>query len=168
MPQMTGGCLCGQVRYTANAEPMFVGVCHCKDCQKETCSAFNIVVAMPQSALSIQGPAATYTQKGDSGQDVVRRLCPNCGSTITSDPGSASSSANEMDSFGRTTILGPLEADGAGARGPLSGQYGHNRAIAIPITIVRRRTSATRTVRCRLAARTPRLSSFGSSGAPAA
>ena len=86
MPQMTGGCLCGQVRYTANAEPMFAGVCHCKDCQKETGSAFNIVVAVPVSAVSIQGPAKAYTQKGDSGQDVVRRLCPNCGSTITSEP----------------------------------------------------------------------------------
>ena len=86
MPQMTGGCLCGQVRYTANAEPMFAGVCHCKDCQKETGSAFNIVIAVPQNAVSIQGPAKTYTQKGDSGQDVVRRLCPNCGSTITSEP----------------------------------------------------------------------------------
>src|SRR6266853_3423519 len=55
------------------------------------------------------------------------------GSTITSDPGAASRSANEMDSFGRTTILAALETDGATARGPLSGQYGHNRTIAIPI-----------------------------------
>ena len=86
MPHVTGGCLCGQVRYTADAEPVFAGVCHCTDCQKETGSAFNIVVALPQAALSIEGPAKTYTQKGDSGQDVVRRLCPNCGSTITSEP----------------------------------------------------------------------------------
>jgi hypothetical protein len=33
MPKMSGGCLCGQVRYTADAEPMFAGICHCKDCQ---------------------------------------------------------------------------------------------------------------------------------------
>ncbi len=56
MPQLTGGCLCGQVRYSANAEPMFAGVCHCRDCQKETGSAFNTVIAVPQAALSIQGP----------------------------------------------------------------------------------------------------------------
>ena len=74
MPQMSGGCLCGQVRYSANAGPMFAGVCHCKDCQKESGTAFNIVVAIPQSALSIEGGPKTYTQKGDSGQDVVRRL----------------------------------------------------------------------------------------------
>ena len=29
MPQIDGGCLCGKVRYSANADPAFVGVCHC-------------------------------------------------------------------------------------------------------------------------------------------
>ncbi len=29
MPKMTGGCLCGQVHYSADAEPVFTGVCHC-------------------------------------------------------------------------------------------------------------------------------------------
>src|SRR5215471_4261660 len=86
MAEIVGGCLCGQVRYSGTAEPMFTGVCHCKDCQKETGTAFNIVVAVPQAALSFRGSPKTYTQQGDSGQDVVRRFCPNCGSTITSEP----------------------------------------------------------------------------------
>jgi len=86
MPEMKGGCLCGQLRYTANAEPVFTGVCHCKNCQKESGTAFNVVVAVPQSAVSIQGSPRTYTSKGDSGKDYVRRLCPNCGSTILSEP----------------------------------------------------------------------------------
>src|SRR6516165_4752311 len=86
MAEIVGGCLCGQVRYSGTAEPMFTGVCHCKDCQKETGTAFNIVVAVSQAALSFQGSPKAYTQKGDSGQDVVRRFCPNCGSTITSEP----------------------------------------------------------------------------------
>jgi hypothetical protein len=43
MGEMTGGCLCGQVRYSANAEPAFVGVCHCKHCQKQTGSAFSVI-----------------------------------------------------------------------------------------------------------------------------
>ena len=86
MAQIVGGCLCGQVRYSANAEPMFTGACHCKTCQKESGSAFNIVVAVPQSALSIQGSPKTYTRTGDSGQEVHHRFCPDCGSTITSEP----------------------------------------------------------------------------------
>ena len=46
MPQITGGCLCGQVRYSGTADPMFTGVCHCKDCQKETGTAFNIFASI--------------------------------------------------------------------------------------------------------------------------
>ncbi len=49
MTDMQGGCLCGKVRYTISAEPVFTGVCHCTDCQKATGSAFNIVVAVPSS-----------------------------------------------------------------------------------------------------------------------
>ena len=67
MAQIVGGCRCGQVRYSGNAEPAFTGVCHCTNCQKETGAAFNIVVAVPQAALTIQGSPKTYTSKGDSG-----------------------------------------------------------------------------------------------------
>src|SRR5260221_3574856 len=86
MPEMKGGCLCGQVRYTANAEPIFVGVCHCTSCQKQSGTAFNVVVAVPQPALSIQGAPKSYTKKGDSGNEVISRFCSNCGSTILSEP----------------------------------------------------------------------------------
>ena len=87
MPQITGGCLCGQVRYSTNAEPAFTGVCHCTSCQKESGTAFNVVIAVPQSELSIQGSPKVYAgSKGDSGQDYIRRFCPNCGSTILSEP----------------------------------------------------------------------------------
>ena len=86
MPQISGGCLCGKVRYSGNAEPMFTGMCHCKTCQKESGSAFNIVIAVPQSALTIQGSLKAYTRTGDSGQQVRHLFCPDCGSTITSEP----------------------------------------------------------------------------------
>ncbi len=87
MPEMTGGCRCGQIRYTANVEPVFTGVCHCKDCQKQSGTAFNVVVAVPQSALSIQGSPKTFAVTADSGKQNVSRFCPNCGSTILSEPG---------------------------------------------------------------------------------
>ena len=46
MTEMTGGCLCGQVRYSANTEPAFVGVCHCRNCQKQTGTAFSVLVGI--------------------------------------------------------------------------------------------------------------------------
>ena len=53
--KIEGGCLCGKVRYSADAEPIFVGMCHCSSCQRGSGSAFNIVVALPKPAVSVQG-----------------------------------------------------------------------------------------------------------------
>jgi hypothetical protein len=82
VPQITGGCLCGRVRYSADVEPAFTGVCHCRNCQKESGSAFTIVIGIPQPALSVQGDLKTFEDKGDSGKAMFRRFCPNCGSTV--------------------------------------------------------------------------------------
>ena len=53
MREMHGSCLCGQVTYSANAEPAFVGVCHCKNCQRHSGTAFALVVGVPSSAMSL-------------------------------------------------------------------------------------------------------------------
>jgi hypothetical protein len=82
MPQIVGGCLCGKVRYSANAEPVFVGVCHCRDCQKFSGSAFSVVVALPKTALSVQGKVSTFQKPGDTGKMTERRFCPECGSPV--------------------------------------------------------------------------------------
>jgi hypothetical protein len=86
MPDITGGCQCGQVRYSTSAEPIFAGICHCTSCQKESGSAFNIVIAVPTPALSIEGSPKAYAKKGDSGKEVTSKFCPNCGSTLLSEP----------------------------------------------------------------------------------
>jgi hypothetical protein len=83
--KVSGGCLCSQVRYTAEAEPAFVGVCHCRNCQRQAGSAFSINVAIPKSAFSLQGTLKTYRDHGDSGKAVLRRFCPECGSPIVSE-----------------------------------------------------------------------------------
>jgi len=36
MPELTGACLCGRLRYTITAEPVMSAVCHCRDCQRFT------------------------------------------------------------------------------------------------------------------------------------
>ena len=85
MREMTGGCLCGRVRYSASAEPAFVGVCHCTHCQKQTGTALSVVVGIPKSAMSVKGPLKAFHDRGDSGQTVERNFCPECGSPIFSD-----------------------------------------------------------------------------------
>jgi hypothetical protein len=80
--KIEGGCLCGKVRYSADAEPAFVGVCHCKNCQKGTGTAFAAVVALPKPALSVQGNLKTFNDRGDTGKTMFRRFCPECGSSV--------------------------------------------------------------------------------------
>jgi hypothetical protein len=82
MREMIGGCLCGQVRYSANADHPGVFVCHCEDCQKQTGTAFAIFVAVAKSAISTQGLLKTFHDKADTGQLVERSFCPECGSPI--------------------------------------------------------------------------------------
>jgi hypothetical protein len=84
--KIEGGCLCGKVRYSAEAEPAFVGVCHCKSCQKGSGTAFNVVVAVPKPAVTVQGSLKTFQGRGDSGKATYRRFCPDCGSPIASEP----------------------------------------------------------------------------------
>src|SRR5260370_40875309 len=93
MPQMNGGCLCGQVRYSAEVDPIFSAVCHWKTCQKQTGTAFRIVVAVPLSAVSIQGAPNTYLRAGNSGQQVVNRFCPCCGATGVIEPAALTGTA---------------------------------------------------------------------------
>ena len=82
MPEIKGRCLCGAVSYSANADPAFVGLCHCKDCQKVTGSAFSVVLGLPASAVTFTGETKSFTKEGDSGKPVERRFCPVCGTTL--------------------------------------------------------------------------------------
>ena len=82
MREMIGGCLCGQVRYSANADPGSDFVCHCERCQKQTGTAFAVLVGIPKSAISIQGRLKAFHDRGDSSQPVDRSFCPECGSPI--------------------------------------------------------------------------------------
>lgn len=82
MANITGGCLCGKVRYSAGVDPTFTAVCHCRNCRKASGSAFSIVVGVPPASLSVQGELKTFGDKGDSGKAILRRFCPDCGSAV--------------------------------------------------------------------------------------
>jgi hypothetical protein len=87
--------LCGRVPYTVTGEPAFSGLCHCRNCQHYTGSAFEALIAFPAASVSVQGELKTYDDTGDSGQPVHRRFCPNCGSGVV----------NEVDALPGVTIV---------------------------------------------------------------
>ena len=87
MTTISGGCLCGAVRYTAEAEAPTATVCHCRDCQKFTGSAFAALVMVPKDALKLTGALKTFSSLGGSGKPILRHFCPECGSSIAEEPG---------------------------------------------------------------------------------
>ena len=48
---VTGGCICGSVRYEINAPAISTGYCHCSCCRKFSGSAVNAWTAFPVSAV---------------------------------------------------------------------------------------------------------------------
>jgi len=73
MDQVTGGCLCGKVRFVATGQPYRVGLCHCLDCRKHHGAAFYAAAIFPQEAVTITGETHSYGE---------RCFCPQCGSSV--------------------------------------------------------------------------------------
>ena len=103
--KISGGCLCGRVRYSSDAAPAMVALCHCTHCRKQSGSAFSMNVGLRADQLQITGDSlATYEDSGSSGMQVLRRFCRNCGSPIVSDvksmPGMVFVKAGTLDDAG--------------------------------------------------------------------
>jgi hypothetical protein len=82
--KITGRCLCGAVTYHADAAPVMQAVCHCTDCQRQTGTAFSVIVGVPRAALTVEGSSlASFVTIGeDHGTATERKFCSACGSPI--------------------------------------------------------------------------------------
>ncbi|HVY14762.1 MAG TPA: GFA family protein [Rhodopila sp.] len=83
-----GACACGAIRFRLTSDPMFVHCCHCRDCQRQTGSAFvlNALIETDRIALDAGTPVAT-AMPTESGRphDIYR--CPTCQTALWSDYG---------------------------------------------------------------------------------
>jgi hypothetical protein len=85
---LDGGCACGRLRFRMNAAPMFVHCCHCKDCQRQTGSAFvlNALIETNQIDL-LSGEPVPLPMPTDSGRSHRVFRCPDCGTAVWSEYG---------------------------------------------------------------------------------
>lgn len=100
--QQTGGCLCGSLRYQACPQPDTAYYCHCRDCQIGSGSAFHVAVFADQNSFYLlSGEVGTYTKIADSGNEISRMFCKNCGTPVywigTNYPGIVILSVSSLD-----------------------------------------------------------------------
>jgi hypothetical protein len=83
---LTGRCLCGGVTYSVDATPVWQGVCHCANCQRQTASAFSTIVGVPRGALTVEGDTLASFETVSEGYESTteRRFCSRCGSPLFS------------------------------------------------------------------------------------
>ncbi len=79
MDQMTGGCMCGRVRYTAAVEDDEAYLCHCRMCQR---SSGNVSLAM----TTVRKADVSWDREPDyyASSPIARRgFCSACGTSLT-------------------------------------------------------------------------------------
>lgn len=79
----TGGCQCGAVRYELQGDPAELYVCHCRECQAQSASAFGISVIYPASALTVvSGETRCWSRPAAKRGRLDCHFCAECGSRM--------------------------------------------------------------------------------------
>ena len=80
----TGQCLCGFVKYEVEIpeKSLYAGLCHCKDCQRYTGTAFASSLMAPKTGMILTGELKFYGKETERGTVMERGFCPNCGSNV--------------------------------------------------------------------------------------
>jgi hypothetical protein len=71
------------VRYEISGAPLALYVCHCRECRKQSASAFGISVIVRRSAFRLtRGEVKVWSRATDSGGTLACAFCPTCGSRV--------------------------------------------------------------------------------------
>ncbi len=99
---LTGGCLCGKVRYSVKQTMRFRSyACHCTDCQRRSGSAFGIQQSVLSADLTVEGEILRGEHVQPSGAVAGIYACKVCLTRIYTDnnarPGIANLRAGTLD-----------------------------------------------------------------------
>ncbi|HVR53025.1 MAG TPA: GFA family protein [Pseudorhodoferax sp.] len=81
--KVEGQCHCGAVAYEAEVEPGSMTICHCRDCQIHSGSAFRANIAAPAASFRLlRGEPRGYVKTADSGARRLLAFCGHCGTPL--------------------------------------------------------------------------------------
>jgi len=85
MVKLSGGCLCGSIRYTILQQPILAYTCNCRFCQKDTGTAYRSALAILNENVELIGKDfSVYIYKSvEHGRELYKNFCPDCGTTIS-------------------------------------------------------------------------------------
>ncbi|GAB2593800.1 GFA family protein [Ramlibacter solisilvae] len=87
MPPYLGSCLCGQVRFRLNAEPLTLYACHCTDCQRRSGGALLLSMWVQRDALEVlEGTPVLVPSIANDGRERNNKVCPACQIRLWSEP----------------------------------------------------------------------------------
>jgi hypothetical protein len=86
MPEpISGGCLCGKIRYSVSQPLQNVIACHCTHCQKASGAGASHNALVAKSAVTFtSGQPKLFADTAQSGNVLKRYFCGDCGSPIYS------------------------------------------------------------------------------------
>jgi len=80
---LTGGCQCGSIRYQLTEPPVTFYLCHCRDCQKQSSSAFGLTLWSSRNGFRLlSGVLSIFDTAGESGALKRCTFCNLCGTRI--------------------------------------------------------------------------------------
>ena len=83
--KIDGACHCGYITIEGEADPQRTTICHCRDCQTGTGSAFRVTVPVSGTTFRMKGQPTSYLKTtAESGNPRLQTFCPRCGSPIYS------------------------------------------------------------------------------------
>jgi hypothetical protein len=82
-----GGCQCGEIRYRLVGEPVWLAVCHCNDCKRQSGAVFGMSLRMHKTDVKlIIGQPKCWTGLSDSGSVKHCYFCGTCGNRLWHEP----------------------------------------------------------------------------------
>lgn len=80
---MEGRCQCGKISFqTPTSAPVWVHICHCLECRRQSGSAFGISAVFPVFTIPESEDLGCWTKHDPRGNDFHHYFCKVCGSRL--------------------------------------------------------------------------------------